>query len=53
MNKKFSDGFMQDLADLLEICVNNGTDSIDLGFEINGQRLNAAIIFSVEEGAEE
>lgn len=50
MNKKFSDGFMLDMADLLEICMDNRTDSIDLDFDINGQRLNIEITFSVKEG---
>ncbi len=35
MNKSFSPGFQQDIADLLDICMENGTDTITItmGYE--------------------
>ena len=45
--KDFSDGFMQDIADLLELCMKDKTDSIGLTFEINGNVLDVDITFSV------
>lgn len=45
--KEFSDGFMQDIADLLEWCVKNQTDSIGLTFNIDGKVLDLDITFSV------
>ena len=47
MNKAFSEGFMQDIADLLEYCVENKTDSVELNFEINGTKLQVDIAFSI------
>lgn len=32
MDKDFSEGFMLDIADLLECCVENNTDNVDLIF---------------------
>lgn len=47
MNKDFSDGFMQDLASLLEYCAENKTDFLELHFNINGTELNVDMMFSV------
>ena len=47
MNKEFSEGFMQDIADLLELCMKNKTNNIELNFNINGRELNMDITFSV------
>ena len=47
MNKDFSEGFMHDIADLLEYCVENKTDSLELNFEINGTKLQVDIAFSI------
>ena len=45
--KDFSEGFMHDIADLLELCMKNQTDNIGLTFEINGKVLDLDITFSV------
>ena len=47
MDKNFSNGFMQDIADLLEACMENKTDNVDLDFEINGIHLGVNITFSI------
>lgn len=48
MDKEFSDGFMQDLAYLLELCMKNKTDSMELDFDYSGLHLKVDISFSVE-----
>ena len=53
MNKEFSEGFMQDIADLLEICMNNGTDGMELTFNIKGNALTLDLTFSIREGGAE
>lgn len=47
MDKKFSEGFMHDIADLLEMCRNRNTDNVELFFDINDKTLNVKMIFSV------
>lgn len=47
MDKEFSEGFMNDIADLLYLCKKNNTDNIELNFNINGRQLNINITFSV------
>ncbi len=49
MNKELSQGFMNDMADLLEVCVKGNTDTIELDFNINGTQLNVEITFSIKE----
>lgn len=48
MNKEFSEGFLHDLADLLDMCSKEDTDTIGLSFDINGRQLNVEMTFSVE-----
>ena len=47
MDKDFSEGFMLDIADLLEYCVENKTDNVELNFNINGTELVVDIAFSI------
>lgn len=47
MNKDFSEGFMHDIADLLELCKENNTDNVDLSFSFGDKVLNVNITFSV------
>ena len=49
MIKKFSEGFIQDIADLMELCVENETDNVDLEFEFNGEKLQVSFLFAVKE----
>lgn len=49
MDKKFTEGFMHDMGDLLQFCVENKTDNIDLEFVINGNKLKINITFSVND----
>ena len=49
MDKDFSEGFMHDLADLLEVCMKGKTDTVELDFDINGNQLHVEITFSVKE----
>ena len=54
MNREFSDGFMQDIAELLELCANNETDGVELTFNIKGKALTLDLTFTVnEDGAED
>ena len=48
MDKEFSEGFLHDLADLLDMCSKEDTDTISLSFDINGRQLNVEMTFSVE-----
>lgn len=48
MDKKFSEGFMQDIADLLELCSENKTDGMELYFDINGNALKVDITFEIK-----
>ena len=48
MDKEFSEGFLHDLADLLDMCSKGDTDTISLSFDINGRQLNVEMTFSVE-----
>ena len=52
MKKEFSEGFMHDLADLLQTCSENKTDNVDLTFEIAGCLLGVNITFSVSPAEE-
>lgn len=49
MNREFSNGFIQDLAFLLEECKKGNTDSIELQFDVNGNKLIADITFKAGE----
>ena len=46
MDKDFSEGFMHDIADLLEYCAENNTDNVDLTFTFGNKELNLNITFS-------
>lgn len=46
MDKKFSKGFMQDLAYLMDCCAENDTDNLELNFDFNGIELQVYIEFS-------
>lgn len=48
MDKEFSEGFMQDIADLLEYCLENKTDGMELCFDINGNTLKVDIAFEIK-----
>lgn len=48
-DKEFSEGFLHDLADVLQLCMDGNTDSITLQFEVNGRRLHVDMTFYVEE----
>lgn len=49
INKEFSDGFIKDLADIIDSCIENQTDSATIKFEFGGRILNVEMKFSVEE----
>ena len=49
MNKEFSEGFLHDMADLMDLCVKNETDTTSLMFDFNGTLLNVDITFSIVE----
>ena len=48
MEKEFSEGFLHDLADLMDYCKDNKTDSIDLHFVCGNKRLKMNIVFSID-----
>lgn len=47
MDKEFTEGFMHDVADLLERCAGNNTDNVDLIFTFGDKELNVNITFSI------
>lgn len=47
MDKEFSKDFLHDMSELLESCVENGTDNVILTFMINGIELKIDITFSI------
>lgn len=49
MDKIFSDGFMQYIADLLEYCNEHHTDNIALLFTVGDKKLSMDITFSTEQ----
>lgn len=48
MDKDFSEGFMLDIADLLEYCKENNTDTVNLKFALKDCELNVNITFSIK-----
>lgn len=46
MTKEFSKEFLRDVADLLEMCQKENTDSITTTIDINGNTLQMDIVFS-------
>ena len=48
MEKEFSEGFLHDLADLMDYCKDNKTDNIDLYFIFGNKRLKMNIVFSID-----
>ena len=46
MNREFSEGFIQDLRYLLEQCVLNETDNLELSLDFNGTELQVYMEFS-------
>lgn len=46
-DKEFSEGFLHDMADLLEMCSNGNTDSISISIPVNNNILNIDLTFSV------
>ncbi|SHK34354.1 hypothetical protein [Hespellia stercorisuis] len=47
MEKEFSEGFMHNIADLLDICAKNNTDNVDLEIDVNGRTLKVNITFQL------
>lgn len=47
MDKEFSDGFMQDIADLLEFCLETKQDNLELVFGVDDNTLKINIAFEV------
>lgn len=48
MDYKFSNEFLQDIANILEICMEKNTNSISVEFEINGKTLGIDMTFNVK-----
>lgn len=48
METVFSDGFMQDIANLLEFCLETKRDNVELFFNINDSTLKINIAFEIE-----
>lgn len=49
MDKEFSEGFMHDVADLMEVCKENNTDNVNLVFTVGDNELNINITFSFKQ----
>lgn len=48
IDKEFSNGFMQDIADLLEFCLETKQDNLELAFDVNGSTLKINIAFEIQ-----
>lgn len=48
MDKEFSNGFMQDIADLLEFCLETKQDNVELFFNVNDSTLKINIAFEIQ-----
>ena len=48
MKTVFSDGFMQDIANLLEFCLETKQDNVDLFFNVNDSTLKINIAFEIQ-----
>lgn len=46
--KTFSDGFINDLIDLIQRCIANGTNSVNLSTEVDDVVVSIDIAFSAE-----
>ena len=51
--KEFTQGFVNDIADLLKLCIENNTDSVTLNQDFGKGKLTIDITFSVSEKLEE
>lgn len=49
INKEFSDGFIKDLADIIDSCIENHTDCGTIKLEFDNKMLNVEMKFSVDE----
>lgn len=47
--KEFSEGFLHDIADLMDMCYDNDTDSVELYFTVKNKKLKLDITFSVDQ----
>lgn len=45
---EFSDEFLQDIIKLFVECVDNEDDDVNLSFDIDGEKLNVYIKFSID-----
>lgn len=48
MDKEFSNGFMQDIADLLEFCLETKQDDLELVFDVDDNTLKINIAFEIQ-----
>ena len=51
--KDFSEGFLHDIADLIDMCSKEGTDNIELTFEAAGKKLCIEMTFSLKDEDED
>ena len=51
--KEFTQGFVNDIADLLKLCIENNTDSVILNQDFGKGKLTIDITFSVSEKVDE
>lgn len=49
MNKEFSEGFIHDLADILDECIKNNTDHAAIDLEFGDLALSLDITFTVKQ----
>lgn len=47
--KEFSQGFLHDIADLMDMCVEGETDNLEVIIPVNEKKLKIEICFSVVE----
>lgn len=49
MNKDFSQGFCNDIGDLLQACHDNKTDTVEIEMEVAGKLLTIELTFKISE----
>ena len=47
-HKRMSEGFINDLFEIMLLCYENNSDEVDLSFQIKGKKVNVKISFEVE-----
>ena len=53
MSREFQEEFMHTLGELMKMCADCNTDTIELGFDTNGTKWSVEMIFKIDEDGEQ